>query len=561
MSETETLNALADRLSLDSWWEDLIGQKADFANFRDDLAVERLPRTEIKAAREIKNKFGDTLTYIEATHTWYIWDGKIHTPCESDGVVIKIVKKYYDAVDKALQFISEVLTAQSRIHKDMTGESDETGEGKGLAEKYDKLFMKHRKFRDRISADAGQVAIVNMLRTECDIPADHYLNDQRWFVTRNWVLDLDALRATGQLVWLEHVPSMPITRMFDADYLGAEANLGHWDTYLQKSVPHEEQREYLQKVVGAAFMGTAKTRCIINVIGPPGSGKSLLLDTLNKLGKVGAWYGQAPDSKAVIKMPGATNFEQDKMRGARVVSVSEPPASDNIDDDFIKKYSGDEWVETRTLHSKGGGWIPQGILFIASNKRLKLNTRDKAVVERVQMIEFPNEFRKNSADPMYELIPGLEHLLMEDRSRVLTWILRGMLKFHKDGLTLDPPDSVKALQTDIVVDGSAALRWVDDWVERGFIEINHDVDPKYLLKADDAYLHYQIWSGQNGERHPLTKRFFLEDIGTKYGERTVVFNTVYLSGLKVTESYRAKFQSAVSDAAGFNNEKKGGLGF
>lgn len=536
-TETEILKELTASLNLDKWWERLLGQVPSFESFDDQKSAERLPRTELNAAREIKTAFGHTLTYVNSKNTWYIWDGMVHTPCENEYIAVEIVKMYYDSTCKTLEFIEDAIRNQAQKVK-ANGDPEKS---KAVMDKYKTVFGKHREFRDRLSGDAGMTALIRVLRTECAVPGNFYDNDQRWFVMRNYVLDLDELREKGEFKFIKHHPSMAVTRYFDADYVGGEVNHGHWDGFLSKSIPDVESRNYLQKIMGAAFMGESGLRCIPNLVGPPGSGKSLFLGTLYQLSKDG--YSRMPDSKAVVKVQGQ-NFEQDKIRGARFTAVSEPPHGDHIDDDFIKKHSGDVWIETRTLRAISSGWVPQGVIAIAANKNLKIATRDKAIVERVQVIDFPNEFRRDSPNPEYEIDPHLDKKLLEDRSRVLTWIIQGMREFYNSGMILDPPASIKAKQADIVTNGSTALRWIEDYIEEGYLEINHEVDPKYFIKVNDAYMRYNMWAAMAGEKRPLTKRFFLEDIEKKYGEKTVVFHTVYLTGVKVTEKYRSTYESA-----------------
>jgi phage/plasmid-associated DNA primase len=248
-----------------------------------------------------------------------------------------------------------------------------------------------------------------------------------------------------------------------------------------------------------------------------------------------------PDSKAIIKVTGQ-NFEQDSFKGRRFVGISEPPMGDSIDNEFIKKLTGDEWVETRTLNVKSSGWVPQCVLFVASNKALRINTRDKAIVERVQMIEFPVEFESGPGIPIERRkVAGLEDLIMQDRERVLSWIITGMLKFIAEGRQLHPPAEVIALQSEVVTDASTALRWVEDYIEDGLLKVNHDEKPEYFISIKDAYMRYQMWVTMSGEKRPLTLRFFTQDIEGKYGGKVREKNIQRFKGLTVTEDYRRMY--------------------
>jgi phage/plasmid-associated DNA primase len=542
MGETEILASLSAELRLDLWWRDLIGQDAVIENFDFGKAAQSIPRTEMTTAQEIKRKFGSLLSYTEMRKRWYLWDERIHRPCDGDGIAIKVVKIYFKAVCDALEFVQKACYVEAdRVAG--SGITDADKKAKAVRDVYDKgEFSKHRAFRDKLSSDSTITAIMRMLRTECDVAGDYFDNDQQWFVTKNWVIDLNVLKETGEFSFLKHSPDRPVTKYFDADY-NPNINLGHWDGFLTRSIPNVEMRNYLQKITGAAFMGVPKLRCIPNLYGPPGSGKSVFIGTIFKLGKEGAGYSVMPDSKAVVKVSGQ-NFEQDSMKGARFIGISEPSHTDKIDDDFLKKYTGDDWVETRTLNVKSSGWVPQGVIFIASNATLKINTREKAITNRVQIIEFPIEFESGPGIPEERrIVPKLEELLLEDRSRVLTWILIGMREFYRDGLKLHPPKDVLALRDGVVTDASTALRWVEEFVEEELLDIDYDVEPDLCISVHDAYTRYTMWAAWAGEKKPLTRRFFTQDIENKYGLSVKAGKTKVFPGLAVTIGYRRKFET------------------
>lgn len=528
MGETEILNTLYKELRLDNWWKDLLGQPATHDGFDIYKAMESIPRTESTAAAAINEKLNNYLSYVELTNKWYIWDERIHTPCDGDGIATKVVKLFYRAVTNALVFVKEFINSEANAARVSGGDNPEERASQILASYEKGEFTKHRAFRDRIATDAGISAVVRMMRTECDVPSTYYDNDQRWFVMRNYVLDLDDLRKSTKdrivFTMLPHSPERPVTKYFDAEYV-PEANLGHWDGFLRRSVLSKEVREYLQMTIGAAMMGTSKLRTILNLSGPPGSGKSVFINTMFKLGKEGAGYVCMPDSKAVIKVSGQ-NFEQDAFKGRRLIGISEPSHTDKIDDDFLKKYTGDVWVETRTLNVKSSGWVPQGIALIASNTDVKINTRDKAIVERVQIIRFPVEFEDEIPGIKHvpeerRKIPDLEDLIMADRSRILSWIIEGMIRFVQNGKKLTPPAEVQAQKDKTVTDGSTALRWVEEFIDDGYIQLDFtgDVDIRDCITVNDAYAQYSLWAALAGEKHALRRLIFTQDIENKFQEK------------------------------------------
>lgn len=559
MAESDILDDLNNKLNIPVWWHSFIGEQAvKVDGFDPEKAAEALPRTEVTAAAAIAHKFKNILSYTEITNRWYLWDGRIHVPCDGQLVAIKIAKLYYEQMCDALEFIQNAINKEADKIA-VSGIQDADKKAQSYRDKYTKtLFPKHREFRDRLATDAGLSALIRVMKSDCVVPSDYYENDQRWFVTRSHVVDIDQLRfSSGKPDWstifLPHDPARPVTKYFDADYQ-PQLNLGHWDGFLRRSIPSQAQREYLQMVFGAAFMGNSKLRCIINVFGPPGSGKSILLGTMFKLGKEGAGYVAMPDSRALNKVTGQ-NFEQDAFRGRRVVAVSEPSTTEKIDDDFLKKYSGDEWVETRTLNVKSTGWVPQGVVFVASNATLKINTRDKAIVERLQMIEFPIEFQKEmegfegTIPEDRRMIPGLEEMIMEDRSRILTWILIGMVNFVKNGQKLTPPEEVTRKGSALVTESSSALRFIEEYVMDGYFEIDPSEDPEFFISEDEVYQRYQLWAASSGER-TNSKKLFLADIDNQYNVKGLKVrhnNIRKLFAVKATLAYRQKYAVNLAD--------------
>lgn len=552
MSEKEILDGIYQDLRLDQWWEELLGQpNPRFESFDFEKAIDSLPRTEVTAAEAVQKKFKNILTYSAARNQWYIWDGIIHVPCDGEGIALKVAKLYREAMTSSLKFIKEYIYKEAATIEASNTQNSKT-EAKKFREKYDKgEISKHKRFRDRMSTDAGLSALIRVMKTECDVPSDYYDNDHQWFVMRNMVIDLHDI-AKGEWNPLTHSPDRPVTKFFDAEYrpVAQRQNLGHWDTFLERSIPDEDARNYLQKVVGAAYMAECKLRVIMNLYGPPGSGKSVFINTFWKLSSGGAGYAVMPDSKAIVKVTGQ-NFEQDSFRGARFIGVSEPPMNDPIDNEFLKKFTGDEWVETRTLNVKSSGWRPQGVPFVASNKAMKINTRDKAIVERVQMVEFPIEFEKDHPDPNKRRVQGLEDLIMLDRERVLEWVIQGMLRYVKvDGRQLSPPESVVALQQSVVTEASTALRWLNDAVKDELLEIDYSIPDEYYLPVKDAYVRYQDWTMQVGEKHTLPLRFFTQDLEARYGDVVRANGVDRFKGIKMTESFRRMVNAGGASAIG-----------
>lgn len=532
MSEENIINLWISELSLNTWSDELLGnQKASAGKpINIDLAKKSLPWTQLVTAEIIKDKLGNYLSYVASTKTWYAWDGRIHQPCTGEDVALNIVKIYFKAYSKALSLVEKSieLSAQSKITQSGEVDSDEV---KNIRKVYTQGFERQRKMREDMASTRGREQVVKALRTELKVADDYYDHDKDYLVVRNCVFDLKNLRTTGKHKAIKHSPTLPVTRYLDIEYDPKKPHEnGPFMQYLYDVLPDDANKQttelYLRKVMGAAFMGESRTRTIINVLGPPGSGKSNFIDIFMKLGSTGASYVTAPDTISIMKTLG-TNFEQDQFRNKRFIAISEPSSTDHVDDEFLKRFTGEDWVMTRTLNSKSSGWSPQGLLFIASNGPLKINSRDDATVQRIKVVEFPHRFVDNPENPGEKKIDrDLSRALLEEdsRSQILNWILEGMLSYTRANKSLTPPDYITAQQLKISNDASIALRWLKDSKEAGsLISIYETESPEHYqansyLDIKDAYLMYKYWCADVGENRILPRRMFIDDLAKQHPE-------------------------------------------
>lgn len=555
MDETQLLDEWSTKLDLDNWWKELLGQSVDSPeSFDFEDAKNHVPWSEFNASQAIYTKIGYHLSFIEATKTWYAWDGRIHAPCDGEALAYKIGKAYFEALRRALSEVEAIVNSRKHSLELMNADEKDI---KQIADIYSKGFRRQRDYRDRISSDAGLASLVRMMRSDFSVPRDYYESDQSFLVVKNCVFDLDAMRSKGAVSPMSHDPERPVTKYLDVVYdSSVDYSKSSWWKYLQSSVKDGDVPTliHIQKVVGAAFMGQRKLRTIINLKGPPSSGKSIFSETLWKMGKEGAGYCAMPDSRAITKVQGQ-NFEQDNFRGRRYIGISEPSSKEDIDDDFLKRYTGDEWVETRTLHAKSSGWAPQGVIFVSSNSTLKINSRDQAIVDRVQVIDFPYEFVEG-ADPNNPIQKERDNNLSDtlslpaERSAILNWILIGMQwyvtgeveGYRTKPKSLKPPASVEQNKTALVSNASSALRWLYEMIEEGDIIYVKDRPPNSHLQVTEAFSRYTIWCALNGERRSLSRRFFEEDIDHRFKVSRFLGNKCF-EGLGYSNSYFAKIDN------------------
>src|SRR5215217_2999979 len=275
-NENEIVNFLYSELNLGAWWKELLVFD-DNGEIDIDKSSETIAWSETRTAKIVADKFGPRLSYVEISDQWYAWNGTIHVPCEGVSTARKLIGFYVTAVEYALEHIENIVNTKAQnIIKENKDKAEENS--KAVLNTYKVGYKKHRDFRNRMNSNAGITSVIATIQTEVAISSKYYENDHDWFVMRNCVMDLKKFREGNDdaNILLPHDPARPVTRYFDADY-DLETNLGHWDKFLESSLPLPEIREYTQNVVGAAFMGQSKTKVICNLLGKKDSGKSIFV--------------------------------------------------------------------------------------------------------------------------------------------------------------------------------------------------------------------------------------------------------------------------------------------
>lgn len=522
------------KAQLEDWWKSFLGQDPNKINeFDFDKVAENLPTNDDQAGDIFFKRLEVFLSHVSKADKWFAWDGRIHVPCTGDLVAELLVSVFHKQISQTIKKADGVL---EELLRGVSDESDETK--KKIRLKRD-VLKKAEAYNDRIGNSSGSTGLVKTLKSKFSVADDYFDKDYDYLAVKNCVFDLRKIRA-GDLAncKLDHNPSLPITRYLDVNYnkdLHFEGSA--WERYLESSVKDGDQDiiDHLQRVTGAAFMGEHSLRTIINFVGPPGSGKSLYLDTFNQMGKKGSGYCSSPPSSAIVETQG-DNFAQNFFKGKRMINISEPPTNAKIDDDFVKQFTGDASVSTRTLNQEATEWQPQGILYIASNANLRINSRDPAIVERVQVIRFPYEFRDKPVGNQKKKDNTLLNKFTNDpdeKSRIFNWVFWGMYYYstgtgrdgsvERDPRSLEPPQAIKAERSKVVASGSPALRWIHDMLEEEkLVDIN--VTPQELvndgahLDQDEAYRMFKLWAADNGEYRVPAKRFFIADIANMYPE-------------------------------------------
>lgn len=268
-------------------------------------------------------------------------------------------------------------------------------------------------------------AMVAMARAEQGVPilvdsldqCDGLLNCE------NGTLDLDS----GEL--LPHRREDLITRTTGIRYIpGAGSEL--WDRVLWNMTGGDRDlQEYLQRVSGYALYGKAIERKFWFAFGPPGTGKSTLLDAL--MAAMGD-YAIATNFDTWTQQTNIGGNRPDlvALQGRRLITASEPKKGVRWDTGLIKAVTGGDMISASAKFENTVQFRVAGKLVLVGNFSPRVSEDDDGFWVRMNRIPF------NSVVPLEQQVKDLKENLRkpEHAEAVLAWAVQGFKKWRVSGI-------------------------------------------------------------------------------------------------------------------------------
>jgi putative DNA primase/helicase len=403
------------------------------------------PLTELGNARRLVALMNGDCRYESLGRKWYCFDETVWRP-DLDGQVERIAK---------------------RVPQELRRDAENCGD-QDLQRKL-QSFAKASESRAKIQSS------IELAKSEPEIVIRSEQFDRHLTLLNvgNGTIDLESAKL------IQHQREHLLTRKIEVDY-DPHARCPRFETFLGSIFDGDlELVEYLQKVVGYCLTGLATEQKFWILLGAGANGKSTLLNVLSRL--LGDYAAHSPTDTFLEKRAGGPSNDLLRLRGARLVTVSEANPGDSFASGLIKQITGGETVTARALYSEFEEFVPQFKLIFATNHPPRFDGADYALIRRIKPIEFPRVFSQAEQDP------NLLAQLLEELPGVLAWAVTGAVNYFRDGLS-DPPAVLSAIET---------YRAANDPVGQ-FIEEECVLEASAIEPASGLYAQYRAWAKQRG---------------------------------------------------------------
>lgn len=419
-----------------------------------------------------------------------------------------------------------------RIYNSMYWETDNTGEAMKLADlvvdamKKEKIVIgpevdeeeakeNFRKFISKSRSTRSKKNFMEQVQYRTAVGLDIFDKDEMLLNVQNGYIDLNS----GEL--FEHDREKMFSQIANFEYSDT-VDCPTWETFLNQIFKNDtELIRYIQKAVGYSMTASVKEQVMFFLYGNGRNGKSVFLDVISD---VLGTYAKTIQATSIMVKPnnGGPNSDIARLKGARLVTSSEPNEGFKLDEGLVKQLTGGDKVTARKLYGDEFEFSPQFKLWLATNHKPIIRGTDDGIWRRIALIPFAVKIADKDVDL------ELPFKLKREALGILNWAVEGCLMWQKEGLK----------QPAIIAENTKSYREEMDVIE-AFLAENAERGPGFTCPAGSLYKIYKDWCIENGQ-YVLNSTKFGRELGKKFEKKRTKQGVAYL-GFKLAQDSRMNF--------------------
>lgn len=256
-------------------------------------------------------------------------------------------------------------------------------------------------------------------------------------------------------------------------------------------------RTYVQRLVGAAAIGTVLEQILPFAHGDGADGKSTLFGAIMyTLGIGTTGYSIAASTDLLLQRPHADHpTELAQLAGARLVVCSELDEGQRFAEARLKLLTSPDIIPARFMHGNWFSFRPSHSLFLLGNHRPAATSGGPALWRRLRLLPFTRSVPEERQDP------HLPERLQQEAPAVLAWIVQGAVAYLRDGT--GEPDTVRAATAAYATEQDSVAGFV-----AGCCELAVD-RPAVQVTTGALRSAYERWCAEN-DGEPVTAKVFTQ---------------------------------------------------
>lgn len=284
----------------------------------------------------------------------------------------------------------------------------------------------------------------------------------------------------------KHDPADRITKLTRAGYRPGAAS-AVWDGFLQRVLPDEPVRGFLQRLAGLGTCGKVLEHVLGILTGSGANGKGTFYGALSyALGD----YALSAEPDLFMHREGAHPTGEMDLRGVRWCVVSESDRDRRLAEATMKRLTGGDRIRARRMRQDFVEFAPSHTPILVTNHLPKVSGDDPAIWRRLRVVPFSVEI------PEHERDSHLGERLELDADAILAWAVAGYRSYDQIGMA--EPDAVKAATNDYQRASDALARFI---AEACYLA------PAAYATTGQLFERWSAWAVQDGAEPMSSKKF------------------------------------------------------
>jgi len=230
------------------------------------------------------------------------------------------------------------------------------------------------------------------------------------------------------------------------------------------------------------LMGDTSEQKFVIATGGGRNGKSVINQVISyNMGD----YAAVADSKSFAEQRvDAIREDLAVLKGARLVSTSEPKEKIRLDTSKVKSLTGDHAITCRFLHQNSFSYVPEFKIFFLCNHMPIITAHDHGTWRRICVLKFDVTIPEEKQD---KHLP--DTLIKDHAGAILNWCFEGSQDFIKQGL--NPPETVPAATMEYKENSDK----LGDFLSECCMEVSYGRIERGIL-----FKRYQAYINESGEK-------------------------------------------------------------
>ena len=339
-------------------------------------------------------------------------------------------------------------------------------------------YLRNESKKDKISDAAYQARILSTM------PTGRNVNDQLDYICLlNGMLNINTFELMPHDP--EYLATFALPVEFDPE---SEKRCDVFEQFLESSVQDKEAIAQLQEFAGYILSRDTKYEKCLFLLGPGRDGKSKFINAMKDM--VGLENMSAVSFADLEK-----GFDRSSLYN-KMLNTSTEIGNSVIESPYFKAITSGDPIQAAFKYVNNFTFIPYCKLLFAGNMLPRIKDNSEALMERLLIVKFPNQFLEG--DPRRDVHLGDK--LKAERSEIFYWALCGLKRLREQARFTDSIHTRKLLM-DFRRSNNPILC---------FVEERCDLGEGLEVSKQDLYSEYDKYCRNNGYKPTNSNNFFRE---------------------------------------------------